>query len=222
MRINEIVKFINNCNVIVDVGSDHALFSKLIIDNKLANVVYNIEKNLGPFNNSKLNTSEPKYKDKIINILSDGFSNFDTTLKIDYCVISGIGGSLIVDIISKCQNQIDYFLLCPNNNESTIREWAKLNKYKIVEDNTIFDNGIYYEILLLSKIKGKRILFKNQLFFGIRSIKKYDILFIDKLKFDYKRLIKNFDMIEKFNKSKLREINKIKRYIFKYENKRCI
>lgn len=222
MRINEIIKFINKCTTIVDIGSDHALFSKLIIDNDLAIKVYNVEKNIGPLNNSIKNTSDKKYNNKIINILSDGFISFDPNLKIDYCVISGMGSTLIIDIISKCINNIDYFLFCPNNNCWKIRQWAQINNYKIANEKTIIDNGIYYEIILLSKNIGKKILTNTQIHFGIRQIKKYDNLFINKLKYDYQKLLENFEEIKKFNKKKLRQIYRIKRYIFKYENKRCI
>lgn len=222
MRINEIVEFVNKCNIVVDIGSDHALFSKLVIDNDLAKKVYNIEKNLGPLSNSIKNTSEEKYRKKIINILSDGFTNFDSNIEIDYCVISGIGANLIVDIISHCSNKIVYFLFCPNNNCWKIREWAQINKYKIVKEKTIIDNGIYYEIILLSKNMGKRIISNYQIYFGIGKIKKYDNLYISKLKYDYQKLVKNFENIEKFNKKKYKEIYRMKRYILKYENKRCI
>lgn len=222
MRINEIIKFINKCDTIVDIGSDHALLSKLVIDNDLATKVYNVEKNLGPLNNSIKNTIDKKYENNIINILGDGFINFDSNIKINYCVISGMGSALIIEIISHCLNNVDYFLFCPNNNCWKIREWAQVNRYKIVNEKTIIDNGIYYEIILLSKNIGKKILTNKQVYFGNRQIKKRDDLFIDKLKFDYQKLLDNFEEIKKYNRKKFREIFKIKRYILRYENKRSI
>ncbi|MDE6894036.1 MAG: class I SAM-dependent methyltransferase, partial [Malacoplasma sp.] len=102
MRIREIANLINNTKIVVDVGSDHAQLSIFLISENRANLVYNIEKNDKPFLNSVNNTK--KYKDKIINLKSDGFEKFDKSIEIDYCTISGMGSKTMIEILCKCIN----------------------------------------------------------------------------------------------------------------------
>ncbi|MDE7099842.1 MAG: class I SAM-dependent methyltransferase, partial [Malacoplasma sp.] len=103
MRIREIANLINDGKIVVDVGSDHAQLSIFLISENRCKLVYNIEKNEKPFLNSCNNTK--KYKDKIINIKSDGFDLFDKSLEIDYCIISGMGSKTMIEILCKCTNK---------------------------------------------------------------------------------------------------------------------
>ncbi|MDE5553289.1 MAG: class I SAM-dependent methyltransferase, partial [Malacoplasma sp.] len=179
MRIRSIANRINNAQVTVDIGSDHALLSIFLINEKRSAIVYNIEKNEGPFNNSVKNTTKIK---NIINLMGDGLKNFDSSIHINYCVIAGMGAKTITQIIHESNNKVDYFITCSNNNYELIRKFAKENKFKIVFEETIKENGIYYEIICISKIAGKKIIFKNQIIFGVHSLKKNDLLYIEKLK----------------------------------------
>ena len=88
MRINEIANLINDANICVDVGSDHANLSIILATEEKAKIIYNLEKNDGPLLNSINNT---KQYSNIKNVKSDGFKNFDSSLLIDYCTISGMG-----------------------------------------------------------------------------------------------------------------------------------
>ncbi len=184
MRINKALSFIDKKqNVIIDVGSDHAKLSKLIIDNDLSSRVINIEKNEGPFIQSKNETSKNKYISKIYNIKSDGLSQIGSSLLVDKCFIMGMGGKTIIEIISGYKfNNIKEFILQPNNNESSIREWAKKNKWKIKNEDLIKEKGIIYEFIILSKEDGYKPRFKNDLIFGRINIKNKNKLFIEKWK----------------------------------------
>lgn len=215
MRINTIADLINDANVCVDVGSDHANLSVNLIKKNKSKIVYNIEKNEGPLQNSINNTKD--FKGRIFNIKSDGFKDFDVKIKIDYCVISGMGSKTIIDILTNCRNRVDCFITCANNGYEKLREWIKKNKYRIYFEQTIKDNDIFYEIICFSKIKGNRIFWPNTPLFGVRKIKKNDNLYIEKLKFELNKT--NGLDFKKMNKKKYKKIIKIKRYIKKYDNK---
>lgn len=202
-RISEIANLINNANIVVDVGSDHALLSILLIEKKRSKKVINIEKNLKPFEQSKKNTL--KYKNEITNILSDGFEKFDPNIHINYLVISGLGSNTILKILGKCKNKVDNLILCSNNNEHLIRFFAKKNKYFIKEDKTIIDNNFFYSLLWLSKKEGKKIFLNRTCYLGIKKIKKNDKNYFKYLEYKIKNLnkIKNLD---KKNKKKYQEL----------------
>lgn len=212
MRINEIANLINDANVCVDVGSDHANLSIILATEKKAKIIYNLEKNDAPLLNSINNT---KQYTNIKNIKSDGFKNFDSSLLIDYCTISGMGANTIVEILNGCKNKINNIIICPNNNYHLIREWAKINKWKIKFEKTILTKKIYYEIIWLTKTEGKKVLTHNQCLFGIRKIKKNDTLYLQKLKQEFKS--ENLDFFKEKNPKKYKYLKKVKRYLNKYD-----
>lgn len=124
MRINDLVSLIKSKQkLIIDVGSDHAHLSKLIIDKDLADKVINLEKNDGPLQNGIKNTSSEKYKNRIDNKKSDGLKEVDPSLLIDICFICGMGGKTIVEILDNALDKnVKQYFLQPNNNESDVRK----------------------------------------------------------------------------------------------------
>lgn len=201
-RLATIAELIPNTELIVDVGSDHAQLSILLVNSNKAKKVINIEKNLKPFNTSKENTKQYK---NIENIHSDGFEKFDPNIKIDFLTIAGMGSKLMVDIICKSRNKIDNIILCPNNNENLIREFAYKNFYKINKDITIKENDIFYPIIWLSKTKGiKPSFWKSKWYIGNKNLKKEDLLYKDFLEYKIANL-KKIENLKKMNKEKYKE-----------------
>lgn len=212
-RISFISKLINNANIVVDVGSDHAQLSKILIDENRAKKVINIEKNLKPYENSVNNTKN--YTDRIENILSNGFLNFDKNIEIDYVTISGMGAKTMVDIICFCENSVKNIIFCSNNNEEILREFAKNNFYKIKKDLTILDNDVYYSLIWLSKTEGIKSKKKDYIL-GNLKLKKEDDNY-------EKYLINKISKIEKIkdiklnNKKKYKELKQLKKRLKKWQ-----
>lgn len=215
MRIKTIASFIDKANVCVDVGSDHAHLSLLLIEQNKSKFVYNIEKNKYPLLNSINNTK--KYNKNIFNVLSDGFKQFNSSIKIDYCVIAGMGINTIIDILSSCKNPIENYIICSNNGYDKLRQWIKDNKFRIYAEKTVLENEIYYEIICFSKTKGYKLNFRKTVQFGHRIIKKWDTLYIDKLKNDINK--KDYSSLKTKNKSLYKKYKNIERYIKKYGTK---
>jgi tRNA (adenine22-N1)-methyltransferase len=132
-RINAIIKYIKPNSIVIDVGSDHALLSTSLTKCTSMKHIYNIEKNLGPLNRTIQNTKTIK---NITNIHANGLDFKINEMKIDYCVIAGMGGNNIINILQhvnskKCQT----FILQPSNNTSDLRRFLAINGYFIVCDN---------------------------------------------------------------------------------------
>lgn len=217
MRIEAIANLINNANIVVDVGSDHAKLSTILVSNNKANTVYNIEKNEKPYLNSVNNTK--KFKN-IINIKSDGFKEFDKSINIDYCTISGMGALTMIDILCKTPNKISNIILCPNNNEHLIRLFAHNNFYKIKKDFIISDNHILYSIIWLSKDEGIKASKKSKnLYCGNFKFKKEDPFYKEFL-MNKISLFENIDNLKKKNKSKFKELQIYKKELRKLEKKK--
>lgn len=216
-RIESIANLINNAKIVVDVGSDHAKLSTILSSTDRAETIYNLEKNDKPFLNSVNNTKGFK---NIINIKSDGFSNFDKEIEIDYCTISGMGALTMIDILCKSNNKISNIILCPNNNEHLIRLFAHNNFYKIKKDFIVLDNEIFYSVIWLSKTEGvKASKSKKNLYCGNSKLKKENLFYkeflINKIK-----LLNNIDDLKNKNKTKYKELKIYQKELKKLEKKK--
>lgn len=169
-RINAIIKQIKKANpVIIDVGSDHALLSTSLNERMNVKHIYNIEKNIGPFTKTITNTSQYS---NITNIHADGLNFNIQERSVDYCVIAGMGGLNIINIMTnqnakKCKK----FILQPANNTSDLRRFLANNEYFIVYEEIVEDRGIYYDLIVVSKHEGIPIITQQDIFFGPYNLK---------------------------------------------------
>lgn len=213
-RIQIIANLIENADLVVDVGSDHAQLSILLISQNKCQKVINIEKNLKPFENSVNNTKQ--FGDKITNILSDGFQKIDKNIVLDYVVIAGMGAKTMVDIICKCENKINNIIFCPNNNDNLIRQFAYNNFYKVKKDITIFENSFYYSLIWLSKNDGIKLKTKKDFLIGNKKMKKEDSLFFSLLESKINKL-ENIENLKKQNKNKYKELQLYRKILKKWQ-----
>ncbi|MCF0217748.1 MAG: SAM-dependent methyltransferase [Malacoplasma sp.] len=173
IRLQAIANLIENAKNVVDIGSDHAFLSLLLIKQKRAQIVYNIEKNKSPYEVSVKNTKF--FENQIINILSDGFAGFDKNIVVDYCVISGMGAHNMLNILNACQNQINNLILCANNNVNLIREFAYEKNYNFIKDFSVLENNRIYPIIWLSNSAGiKPLNDEKSLYCGLDILKQED------------------------------------------------
>ena len=95
-RLNAIMNFIDEKDVVADIGCDHGYLLKLAIDNKKIIKGYAIDNKNGPLDSDKNNLS---CYNNVDFILSDGLKSVDKE-DINCVVIAGMGGMLINSIIS--------------------------------------------------------------------------------------------------------------------------
>jgi tRNA A22 N-methylase len=108
-----------NC-IIADVGSDHCHTAIAALANNKAKFAYNIDNKRDPLLNGVKNLTNAGLLSQTKNILADGLQTKEITDKIDYCIISGLGGKKISEIIK------------------TKPETIKINEYIIVVNDDPF------------------------------------------------------------------------------------
>ena len=125
-RIKTIASLIRPCRCVYDVGSDHAFLSILILKNKLAKHVVNIENKINPLNNGKKNLLRNNLIGKTTNIINNGLKNITKKVKIrpNYIIISGLGGRTITEILKTCRlmKKNIIFIFCPNLQTNILRK----------------------------------------------------------------------------------------------------
>lgn len=125
-RIKTIANLIHRCHCVYDIGSDHAFLAILILKNKIANHVVNIENKINPLNNGKKNLLKNDLIDKTTNVINNGLQNITKKVKIkpNYIVVAGLGGSTIVKILKTCRliKKEITFIFCPNSQAYILRK----------------------------------------------------------------------------------------------------
>ena len=175
-RLNTLVSMIpDNVNGVFDIGSDHGYLLVSLRNKNRDLKLCGVENKNGPYENLCKNT-----KDKnILCKLSDGLNDYIPGY--DLVVLAGMGFNNIKNIIDKNINKIDdikYFLIDSHNLIPSIREYFIKLKYYIKEENIVFENGIFYELILFEK--GHKEYSRIEINYGPILLKKKNDDFINK------------------------------------------
>ena len=150
-RIELLASLTKGSNSLLDLGCDHAYVLTLAI--KRYGVKTGIASDIsdGPLNMARDNILKSGLIDKIKIIKSDGFKNINENF--DTCIIAGMGGLLIKDIIENGIDKLDNakLILEPNNNREELRFFLNKNNFMIIDEYAIYDSNKYYEIIVVKE-----------------------------------------------------------------------
>lgn len=142
--------FVKNGSIAADIGCDHAYLSLYLVKKGICPKVYAADVNDGPLIRAGQNIRLYNEGDRITVLKSNGLRDFDHSIHIDCAVICGMGGSLIVDILSDryiTGQQIKQLVLSPQSDIYKVRYFLHKNGYKITDEDMIFEDGKYYTII---------------------------------------------------------------------------
>jgi tRNA (adenine22-N1)-methyltransferase len=184
MRIKAITKLIKKNSIVVDIGSDHAILAISLLNKHIAKHVYNIEINTAPLQNTINNLTHAGLLQNTTNILADGLQTKEIKHSIDYCVISGMGGQNIIDILKRANKKIKIsnYILVPNNNAPLLRKYLKSAKQHIAYETVIYQNKYFYNLMMINNA-GLKIANAEDIYFGPYLLKHQSTAF--------KRMIQN-------------------------------
>ena len=153
-RLNTIYEFIRPGEIVADIGSDHGYIALKLIEEEKSPYIVLVDiseesllkgkNNIDRFNNSGIILD---YR------VSDGLKSLDFG-EVDNIVIAGMGGRLIVDILSYDIKKTDSFerlILQPRNHSSELRYWLYKNGYNITNDILVRENKHIPEIIVAEK-----------------------------------------------------------------------
>jgi tRNA (adenine22-N1)-methyltransferase len=172
-RIEYITKQIKTSGRVIDVGSDHAQLAIKLLKERKATYVYNIEINQEPYRNTVHNLQANGLLDKTTNLLANGLRTKLIDKPIRYCVIAGMGGRNIINILTHANHQIKIkeFVLVPNNNAGDLRSFLGQNGYKFKFEQIIEERGYYYALMVVSKTTGMTIHNEFDAYYGPYNLK---------------------------------------------------
>ena len=145
-RLSTVASMVTDGNCLADVGTDHGYVPIYLYERNIISRGIAMDVNKGPLERAALHIAESGMKQAIETRLSDGL----TALKpgeADSIVIAGMGGPLIIRILSanpKVTASAKELILQPQSEVFQVREWLSEQKYEIVEEHMVFEDGKYY------------------------------------------------------------------------------
>ena len=144
-RIQEILEWVNG-DCIADIGCDHAYVVCNAILNHQSKKGYACDVAQGPLDNAKKTIVANNLEDFVSCCLLDGIQGL--AIDVDQIIICGMGGKLIIDILTKGTLYFGLrLLLSCHKDDFALRKYLKDNNIHILREKMIYDNGHYYPIL---------------------------------------------------------------------------
>ncbi|HOH59109.1 MAG TPA: class I SAM-dependent methyltransferase, partial [Bacilli bacterium] len=177
---------IKDSKKIADIGTDHGyLVIEALLEGKTLKAQA-IDNKKMPLLRAKENIANFGLEEKVSFSLSNGLDDLEKD--VDYIIMSGLGGSLIISLLEENLNKINKqtLILQANRNCAELRSFLSENSFKIEYEEVIFDDK-YYEIIVTKKIDEKIKLTDKEVLFGPYNLKHPNNVFYNYLEDEYAR-----------------------------------
>ncbi|WP_455715613.1 tRNA (adenine(22)-N(1))-methyltransferase [Anaerosporobacter sp.] len=152
-RLGAAVALVTKNNRVADIGCDHAYTSIYLVENRIAPKIIACDINKGPLERAKENIARFGYSSIIETRLSDGAKNIEPG-EVDTLLVSGMGGGLVVKILSDSKEVVEScseLILQPQSEIFLVRKYLHKIGYQITDENMIIDDGKYYVVMRATK-----------------------------------------------------------------------
>lgn len=145
-RLMSCAEYVRKNSKVADIGTDHAYLPIYLI--KTGKIQYAIASDIrkGPLLNAEKNLKKYHILDKVDLRLSDGLEKIKGE-EVDDIIVAGMGGEIIVDILSKAdwiKDKNKRLILQPMSMEEKVRKFLHNEKFKIIKEKiTVSENKIY-------------------------------------------------------------------------------
>lgn len=152
-RLNIVVDMCENCDTIIDVGTDHGKVPITISNLGIAKNVIAIDNKIGPLKACEENSKKYIKNDKVNfkTLLSDGLEKVDKSIECGI-IITGIGFDNMSDILNNINEyNYKYLILSPHTKITELLKLLDRLNIDIVDQKNVFEDEKYYYI-----VKGKK------------------------------------------------------------------
>ena len=138
-RLKTITDSISQCNIIADIGSDHAYLPIYLVKNKKIKKAIASDINVGPANISRERIKQYGLDDIIDVRVGYGLKVLEPK-EANVIIISGMGGLLIINILNESQDiarNSQMLILQPMKDGYQLRKWLVENSFDIVDEEIV-------------------------------------------------------------------------------------
>lgn len=151
-RLTTIASFVEKGSRVADVGTDHGYVPIYLVKKQIAAGAIAMDVRTGPLSRAAEHVREYGLENRIELRLSDGLGALQPG-EADTVIISGMGGSLIIDILTRgsaAAAATPHLILSPQSDIPRVRIFLRENGYRIDREAFIRDEGKYYTVMSVS------------------------------------------------------------------------
>ena len=164
-RLLSLTKYIDESDKLIDIGCDHALLDIYIIKNNIIKNMIASDVHENALNAGIKNIKNNRLSKKIDTRLGSGLEVLTKEDDVDTILISGMGTSTIIDIVSNPYiKNINKLIIQSNNDHELLRTTLTNMGYKITDEEYLVDNKKHYINIVF--VKGNVKYNKDELKYG--------------------------------------------------------
>ena len=148
-RLEICADMLTDCEVMADVGTDHALLPIWLIKSGKVKRAIVSDLRSGPLMTARSNAAKYRVENHLETRLSDGLSGYKSG-EIQGIVIAGMGGSLILRIVGDAPWLSEggvQLVLQPMSQPHILREGLYAGGFEILEEKAVSDNSKLYSVM---------------------------------------------------------------------------
>ena len=168
LRLRAVLDLINNCDILADIGTDHAYLPIEACNANLCTKAIACDINKGPLDIANVNIATAGLCNCIETRLGDGLKPLNTN-EADCIVISGMGGMRIWNILQSEPCKARYakkLILQPQHDLEELRKKLHGTGYEISTEKLVIEDSRFYVILLARYIGEVTQWEEQEYFFG--------------------------------------------------------
>lgn len=152
-RLKTVASFVTKGKRVVDIGTDHGYIPIYLVQSGKVPYALAMDINKGPLKHADINIAKYNLQNNIETRLSAGLREYNAG-EAESIVIAGMGGNLIVEILSADADKwktVDELILSPHSEIELVRRYLANNGMIIVKECMIVDEGKYYVVMCAKK-----------------------------------------------------------------------
>ncbi|AEY65798.1 class I SAM-dependent methyltransferase [Clostridium sp. BNL1100] len=177
-RLKLIADKVPKCNVLADIGTDHAYIPIYLVQNGVCQKAIASDIKIGPVKMASNNISLYKLSEKIETRLGNGLDTIEIN-EADSIIIAGMGGTLLTELLESNRQKAvntDALVLQPMNDLHVVRKWLYDNAFEIYDEEMVAEGPKMY-CVLSAKFSGNKKQYSDfELHVGQSLIDKKDPL----------------------------------------------
>jgi len=149
-RLAALAAFVPQGARVADIGTDHAYLPIELVQKNIAISAVAADVHIGPYQAAKDNIAGLGLNNKISVRFGDGLSVLSPG-EVDTVVIAGMGGNTIIEILTsnfEVTCSLSRLILQPMVGTGTVRRWLSANKWRVIDEALVRDDGRLYEIVV--------------------------------------------------------------------------
>lgn len=154
-RLKKVADMVSQGKRVADIGCDHAYVSIYLIKEGTASKVIALDINKGPLSRANENIKKYGFSQLIETRLSDGAKRLQPG-EVDTLLIAGMGGALMVKILTESKEVVDSceeLILQPQSEIFLVRKLLEQIGFQIVDEDMIIEDKKYYVMIKARKEK---------------------------------------------------------------------